>query len=122
MRTQYSHGVAEASVCGRLDLPSLERLEAQQQQQQQQQAEQQGHEGASSSRRLFAARASGRLVPGGGSQEARRGAGVAGVALHPEPIPSGCYDGKVTSYKLARQLLSEVVNGPTTSNGLPAFR
>lgn len=41
---------------------------------------------------------------------------------HVDPIPKGCYDGKVTNLRLALRLQSEVVNGPTTSHGLPPFR
>jgi len=48
--------------------------------------------------------------------------GRADVApLAKDRLPKGCYDGKVTSYKLALQLRAEVVGGPTTSHGLPPF-
>lgn len=40
---------------------------------------------------------------------------------HKAAIPKGCYDAKVTSASMARQLESEVVNGPTTQAG-PPFR
>ena len=40
----------------------------------------------------------------------------------PGAVPKGCYDTKVTSYKLAMVMESEVVGGPTTSGGaLPPF-
>ncbi|KAK9807611.1 hypothetical protein WJX72_004015 [[Myrmecia] bisecta] len=38
------------------------------------------------------------------------------------PVPKGCFDSKVTSYKLALALEAEVVNGPTTAYHLPPFR
>lgn len=31
------------------------------------------------------------------------------------PSPGGCYDTKVTSYKLQAQMISQAINGPTTS-------
>jgi hypothetical protein len=40
---------------------------------------------------------------------------------HVSLSPRGCYDGKVTRATLARKLQAEVVNGPTTSHGLPPF-
>mmetsp|Transcript_12700 Transcript_12700/g.33669 ORF Transcript_12700/g.33669 Transcript_12700/m.33669 type:complete len:279 (-) Transcript_12700:1184-2020(-) len=39
----------------------------------------------------------------------------------PSTVARGCYDGKVTNYRLASRLQSEVVNGPTRSHGLPPF-
>lgn len=39
----------------------------------------------------------------------------------PFTVAKGCFDGKVTNYRLASRLQSEVVNGPTRSHGLPAF-
>eukprot|EP01123_Difflugia_compressa_P008893 TRINITY_DN2800_c0_g1_i1.p1 TRINITY_DN2800_c0_g1~~TRINITY_DN2800_c0_g1_i1.p1 ORF type:complete len:510 (-),score=103.39 TRINITY_DN2800_c0_g1_i1:59-1417(-) len=36
------------------------------------------------------------------------------------PSPSGCYDGKATSYKRALNLVAEAINGPTAEN-LPPF-
>lgn len=37
------------------------------------------------------------------------------------PVPGGCYDTKVTDFKLAQKFISEAVNGPTVQGGLPAF-
>ncbi|EDQ90028.1 uncharacterized protein MONBRDRAFT_20946 [Monosiga brevicollis MX1] len=37
------------------------------------------------------------------------------------PSPGGCYDTKVTTYSMALKLQSQVINGPTTSHGLPPF-
>jgi hypothetical protein len=37
------------------------------------------------------------------------------------PSPNGCYDTKVSDYKMARSLKSEIINGPTTSHNLPVF-
>ncbi|XP_030649443.1 phospholipase B-like 1 [Chanos chanos] len=35
--------------------------------------------------------------------------------------PGGCYDTKVTDFKLAQSFVAEAVNGPTTEGGLPPF-
>ncbi|XP_059893075.1 phospholipase B-like 1 isoform X1 [Gadus macrocephalus] len=35
--------------------------------------------------------------------------------------PGGCYDTKVTDYHMSRQLVAEVINGPTTQGGLRPF-
>jgi len=37
------------------------------------------------------------------------------------PSPGGCYDTKVTSFKLAQSLASHAINGPTTAHFMPAF-
>lgn len=37
------------------------------------------------------------------------------------PSPVGCYDTKVTDLDMAWRLEAEVVNGPTTQDGLPPF-
>uniref|UniRef100_A0A8B9K679 Phospholipase B-like n=1 Tax=Astyanax mexicanus TaxID=7994 RepID=A0A8B9K679_ASTMX len=37
------------------------------------------------------------------------------------PFPGGCFDTKVTDYHMARKLVAEAVNSPTTQNGLPPF-
>jgi len=39
-----------------------------------------------------------------------------------DPNPSGCYDTKVTTYAYHTNLISEAINGPTTSNDLPPFQ
>ncbi len=36
-------------------------------------------------------------------------------------MPKGCYDSKVTSWGLARNMSARVVGGPTTSHGQPPF-
>lgn len=38
-----------------------------------------------------------------------------------EPQAFGCIDTKVTNQMLHKYLIAEAVNGPTRSNGLPAF-
>jgi len=42
--------------------------------------------------------------------------------LSHHPIPMGCYDTKVTDYQSAISLISQAINGPTTSSGLPVFQ
>ncbi|XP_037611856.1 phospholipase B-like 1 isoform X1 [Sebastes umbrosus] len=37
------------------------------------------------------------------------------------PRPGGCYDTKVTDYRMAVQLVAEAINGPTTQGGLRPF-
>jgi len=37
------------------------------------------------------------------------------------PSPGGCYDTKVTNYKMFSQFTSEAINGPTTVNNIPPF-
>jgi len=39
-----------------------------------------------------------------------------------DPGAFGCYDTKVTNYKLQKYLISHAINGPTQSHGLPAFQ
>eukprot|EP01121_Diplochlamys_sp_Union-15-3_P006509 TRINITY_DN1699_c0_g1_i8.p1 TRINITY_DN1699_c0_g1~~TRINITY_DN1699_c0_g1_i8.p1 ORF type:complete len:125 (+),score=22.55 TRINITY_DN1699_c0_g1_i8:589-963(+) len=41
--------------------------------------------------------------------------------LETKPQFGGCYDTKVTSYELQAKMISQAINGPTTSNGLPPF-
>ncbi|XP_048758245.2 phospholipase B-like 1 [Ostrea edulis] len=38
-----------------------------------------------------------------------------------EPKPSGCYDTKVSDYKMALNFEADIVNGPTLGSGLPPF-
>lgn len=38
-----------------------------------------------------------------------------------KPTPGGCYDTKVTDFHMAGDFGAEVVNGPTTQDGLPPF-
>ncbi|CAF90435.1 unnamed protein product, partial [Tetraodon nigroviridis] len=37
------------------------------------------------------------------------------------PLPSGCYDTKVTDFLMAGKFRAEAINGPTTQSGLPPF-
>ncbi|KAL5018080.1 hypothetical protein ScPMuIL_003802 [Solemya velum] len=37
------------------------------------------------------------------------------------PGPFGCYDTKVSNYKMAQEFKAEIINGPTTADGLPPF-
>jgi len=38
------------------------------------------------------------------------------------PSPSGCYDTKVTNFEFQSNLISEAINGPTTSHDIPPFQ
>uniref|UniRef100_A0A8W8ND33 Phospholipase B-like n=1 Tax=Magallana gigas TaxID=29159 RepID=A0A8W8ND33_MAGGI len=38
-----------------------------------------------------------------------------------DPKPSGCYDTKVSDYKMALNFEADIINGPTRGTGLPPF-
>ncbi|KAH9489509.1 Phospholipase B-like 1 [Bulinus truncatus] len=41
--------------------------------------------------------------------------------LDKSPIGAGCYDTKVSDFYMAQKLQADILNGPTTESGLPAF-
>lgn len=44
-----------------------------------------------------------------------------GDLKHAKPGPFGCYDTKVADYEMALNFEANIISGPTTSHGLPAF-